>query len=547
MSSKIVDKRYESVMRRLGLDIVKPRKKRKLLIIQIDALSHEILQRMFDKGSCRFLKSLIDKHDYHFQKYNCGIPSGTPTVQAGIMYGDNSVIPGFRFLDKKSRKSISFGNPNNAKHMENTYFSKKKGILEKGSSYSNQFSGGAHRSILTMSTMTKNKKFRRIKESNIWLFLFLHPASLLRVLYFTVAEMIIEFLELITHPFLRLFGKKKAIFGFRIPIRRFLMNVILTELITIGAIMDIKRHVPKIYLNFLNFDDIAHLRGPNSLASYFTLRALDRRVKRIVKNVKDDEYDIFIMSDHGQVDAVPFRAVNGMTLAEFIGKCARVPSFGLTSAHEGRLSIIGVVLKKSVMFLKFVSTPLRWMGTVSVKGMLKVIKPKKYRFVWDEKEAIFVLDSCALANVYFNRWKERADLKKIEKKHPKLITKLLRNKSIGLVMAKKGDDIVIMHRKGKVIISKDRVKKSGKDFLKRFGEEDVLIRQFRDLDRKKFLGDLVLFGNYANGLAVSFTAHVGAHGGIGGNMCYPFMISKERFNLKKVANARQLHRVFKSY
>jgi len=541
---RISDKRYEATIKKLNLRKVRS-KKRKFLVIQIDSLPYSILKRFLDRGSCRFIRKLVRKKGYHLQRFNCGLPSGTPAVQAGIMYGDSSMIPGFRFVDKKGKRQFSFGNPNHAKYIESRYFSRKKGILEGGSSYSNMFSGGAERSILTMSTMTKNKRFRRIKESSLWLFLLMHPASVFRILYYTSAELMIEFFSMVFHPFMRLFGKRAAIFGFRIPLRRFLMNVLLAEMITIGTILDIKRGVPKIYTNYVSFDEIAHLRGPNSTGAYFMVRALDRRIKRIYRKMKEEEYDLYIMSDHGQTDAVPFRFLEGMTIAEYIGKCTQVKSFGLTSAHEGRLSMIGVVMKKTLEFVKYVSTPLRWMVSSFAKGMLRMLKPKRYRFIWDENERILVTDSCCLAHVYFNISSERMSLRQINRKYPKLVEKLARNRNIGIVMARQGGDIILARRKDRIIIGKDSVKVKGKDFLKRYGDFETTVKQLREFDRLKFVGDLVLFGNYEDGVAVSFADHVGAHGGLGGDMMWPFFISKKKHDFSKTTNAKDLNKIFR--
>ncbi|MBU1704542.1 MAG: hypothetical protein KJ922_04205, partial [Nanoarchaeota archaeon] len=138
MKKGFFEKRYESVRKRLGLP-KEVDKKKKLLIIQIDALSHSTLLHLMDKGYCRFLKKLISNKDYHLQKYNCGIPSGTPSIQSAIMYGDNSKVPGFRYIDKKRKMQISFGTPHLARYVEKKYFSGKKGILKGGSSYSNHF------------------------------------------------------------------------------------------------------------------------------------------------------------------------------------------------------------------------------------------------------------------------------------------------------------------------------------------------------------------------------------------------------------------------
>jgi hypothetical protein len=537
--------RDESVIRNLRLSKAKP-SRRKFIVIQIDSLPYSIMKRFLDKGSCKAINHLIEKHGYTIQRWNCGLPSGTPAVQSGIMYGDNSAVPGFRFVDKKTKRQFSFGNPNHVKQFEQEHFSRSRGILRGGSSYSNHFSGGASRSIFTMSTITKDKKMRRIKESTLWLFLFLYPTSVTRVLYYSFAELIIEFFSLLGYPIKRLVHRKTSIFGFWIPFRRLLMNSVLAELITLGAIIDTKRGVPRIYMNYMNYDDIAHLRGPNSVSAKFMVRALDRRIRRVIRSA-EDEYDIYIMSDHGQEEAVPFTAINGMTLAEYIEKCAHVPSFGLSSAFEGRLSLISVVMNKTISFLKYVSTPLRWLGTAFARGILRALKPVHRRFNWQEEEQILVSDSCALANVYFNISSERMDSSEIEKKYPRLVEKLVSNRGIGIVLAKEQDKILLFGKGGNMTITDSSVRKEGKDFLKSYGDESVLIKQIRSFNRLKNVGDLVLFGNYADGVSVSFTEHVGAHGGIGGEMQYPFFITNKKIDLSKVTNARELHKIFGKY
>ncbi|MFH1064565.1 MAG: alkaline phosphatase family protein [Candidatus Woesearchaeota archaeon] len=542
---KLSDRRYETVRKRLDLPKESP-SKRKFIVIQIDGLPFSTLKRFIEKGSCKNIARLMKKEDYHFQKFNCGIPSGTPAAQAGMMYGDNSMLPAFRFIDKKNRQHFSFGSPANVAFIEQKYFSKKKGILEGGSSYSNHFSGGATRCAFTMSKVTQKTHLKRLKESDIWFFVFLHPASVLRVAYYSFAELFIEALEVAAHPFIRLFRKKRAIFGFWIPFRRLLMNTIMAELITKGVIIDIGRNVPSIFVNMIGFDEVAHLRGPNSTAAYFSLRSIDRRVGRIVKKALG-KYDLFIISDHGQADCRTFKELNdGMDLAEYIQKCAKVKSFGLSSAFEGRLTVLGITLRKTIEFLKYMSTPLRWTGTMFANGILRVLKPKGYKFVWDDKETIFVTDSCCMANIYFNKSQERMDQKQIEKAYPRLIEKLLLNPGIGIVLVKDKEGFSLLNREGSIHVGKS-IKKEGTNFLREYGDEDLTLRQLKDFSKMEFLGDLVLFGNFKDGMSVSFTEHVGCHGGLGGDMMWPFFISKEKHDLSHVENIRELHKIFKSY
>lgn len=507
-------------------------KEKKFIVIQIDALPYSIVKRFLDKGSCRFMKKLMRKEGYHLHRYNCGIPTGTAFVQAGIMYNDNSMIPGFRFIDKKAKQFISFGSPPRAHYAEERFFSKKKGILEGGSSYANCYSGGAKRSVMTVSTMTSDLRAKHHKKGNRWFFLFFYPTSTLRIIYYTAAELLIELMGILTHPFVRIFRKKRAIFGFRIPIRKFLLNVILAEIVTIDVIRDIKEGIPKIYANYINFDDIAHLRRPNSLASYFIVRALDRRAKRIYRHAKG-EYDFYIMSDHGQVDAVPFKVMEGMDLDEFIQKCATVKTFAMPKEKKKEQSLLAAAGKQTASLLKYVFFP--------------ITEDQRYRFNFDDKDAIFVVDSCALAHVYFNCSRERMDLHRINRRHPDLVEKLANNRYIGIVMVKQGNNLILINGNNRITISGSSAKIKGDNFLKRYGDDKLLIGQLREFSRLKFVGDLVLFGRYENGLGVSFTDHVGAHNGIGGDMSWPFFLSKKRHDFSKVTNAKELHRIFKDY
>ena len=169
--SKLQEKRYEISGKKLRLE---KEKGPKFIIIQIDALCYRILQKARKKGYAKFLDKLINE-GYHLSKYSCGIPSGTPAIHSGIMYGDNSHIAGFRFMDKKNQQYYTFGKPGPARKLQKELYGDDEGILKGGSSYGNHFSGGAKRSVLTMATILRNKKLQRLKQSDIWILLFLNP------------------------------------------------------------------------------------------------------------------------------------------------------------------------------------------------------------------------------------------------------------------------------------------------------------------------------------------------------------------------------------
>src|SRR2546430_14874977 len=69
-----------------------------------------------------FVKHLIDAEGYVIHRYRCGVPSTTPFAQAGILYGDNSEIPSFRWWDRERRVLVQFGAGSTFKKVAEKYF-----------------------------------------------------------------------------------------------------------------------------------------------------------------------------------------------------------------------------------------------------------------------------------------------------------------------------------------------------------------------------------------------------------------------------------------
>ncbi len=541
--TKLSDKKLELTAEKLHLEKVKT-KKRKFIAIQMDGVPYHVLKKAMDKGYARFLKKIINEEGYHLTKWNCGLPSGTPAIHSGVFYGKNDHVPAFRFIDKKNNKYFSFAKPGHAKYLQENYFP-KKGLLSGGASYFNHLHGGAERAILTMSAVSTQKRMKRVKESDLWLLLLLNPISLIRVLYYCIAELLLEILSFVWNFFTRIFTRKKGVYRVWMPFRRFFVESLFVELMTIGALVDMKRGVPKIYMTYINYDDMGHFRGPESAEAFFAIRVTSRRVKRLYKRAMKEGYDFYVLSDHGQHESIPFKALNGMDLAKFISKCTKSKSFGADDG-ERRQTVMRVAMKKTVDVVDYISKPLQWVLRGFAKSTIKLVRGYRYPFDWKNKKGIFVVDSCSLANVYFNFSKERVGYRAIEKRYPGLINKLLRNKGIGLVMVKNGKDTLLLGKGGKVVIGKD-LTREGKDMLADFGDPKILLKQFKEYQKKHFLGDLVLFGAFNDGKCTSFTDHVGCHGGIGGKMMEPFFISKEHKDLTYIIDAKEMHKIFKKY
>ena len=105
------------------------------------------------------------------------------------------------------------------------------------------------------------------------------------------------------------------------PLLHAVGDVLFTEVQTFGVVLDIYRCAPAIYANYNSYDEVAHKLGPDHRAAFRTLRGVDKRIRQINRmraHYRQREYDLYLMSDHGNTPAVPFSWQNGSTLGQHI-------------------------------------------------------------------------------------------------------------------------------------------------------------------------------------------------------------------------------------
>ncbi|HSM25186.1 MAG TPA: phage holin family protein, partial [Anaerolineaceae bacterium] len=76
-----------------------------LIIIEIDGLSYNVLHKAIELGYMPTMKEMVT-NDYQIQPWRCGLPSQTSASQLGILYGENSIIPAFRWYEKDRDKLV---------------------------------------------------------------------------------------------------------------------------------------------------------------------------------------------------------------------------------------------------------------------------------------------------------------------------------------------------------------------------------------------------------------------------------------------------------
>ncbi len=102
---------------------------------------------------------------------------------------------------------------------------------------------------------------------------------------------------------------------------RIAVGVLLRNFITIGVKMDVTRGLPIIHANFLGYDEQAHRRGPGSGYAHWSLKGIDRSIKRIWKAARRSvrrDYQLWVFADHGQQHCDIYEEVTGRSLHDAV-------------------------------------------------------------------------------------------------------------------------------------------------------------------------------------------------------------------------------------
>lgn len=528
-----------------------PHQHKKFIIVQVDGLSYSLVQHLRGTRYLPFLTKLL--FQYHIARFDPGYPSTTPFVQAGIMYNENSQIPGFRFLDKEKKKEYVMGVADSARAIEEEIKEKQSyGILTGGTSIGNIFCGGATRSIITVAHLYKTETGQK-NVRDILALVLLNPFATGKVLFSSLLEFFVELYESSVEVCKGLLYNNDFNWPFffpYFPFFRTFINATVREISTETALLDMQRSVPYIYLTYGGYDWISHYRGPDSLSAFTLLKGIDSDLKRLYKVARKEGYDLYVLSDHGQVPAIPFDRLYYESFEHFVEKISRLPTKGLHSDQDERSSRMKYIYYKLHYYYEHMSFPLR----VGIHALLKYMgrqlrkEHKEPHVDWKEKKQILLLYSSSLAQLYFTDSTHRCSLSEIEKKYPQFLEKLVAHPGVGFVIGKEGKDIIVLHARGKIILSGNKELHSGEKFLHVYGDEKKLLKQIRYFADLKYSGDLILNGAFDGKRIVAFEHfHFGSHDSIGGKQNDAFFISREKISLDHVLNAKELYHIFRAY
>jgi hypothetical protein len=548
---KVYARRYGTLARQMGLEEAPPppaaATQRGFIVIQVDGLAYDHLVQALARGSAPYIKRLIGTGRLRLASWRCGLPSTTPAVQAGIMFGQNWNIPGFRWYDKAQRRAIVCKLPATVQEIQRRLAARRQGILSGGSSYYNMFDGGAEWSVFTLSALRPPRFFEGVRGLGLALLFFLSPLRVLRIIrlaiwnYFldTGRRLVAIFRPSVYHPF-----------DLLSPMTHIFTRVLFQEIITFGVQMDIYRGAPAIYLNNATYDEVAHDVGPTHSAAFKAVKAIDRQVAQVDKMLTrygQRSYDLYILSDHGMSPSVPFKKRFDLSLGDYIlqqigeplvlDERWGAPGHSLTQAYYLLEELRGLERRLSPRSAAVVRAARAYLGRqlpgdTADEPLALTATPYAREAEGDDREhwdperhsEVAVRVSGPLAHVYFNLSEGRLNLSDVALLYPALLKCLIEHPGIGLVVGREGQETVMVGRSGTLTLSAAGDRLQGANPLSGLASPSEQAARIDQVAAFPLSGDLMLLGAWKNGTVVAFEDQIGTHGGLGGPQEKPFIL-----------------------
>lgn len=529
MADVYYTRKYGAMARRLGRPGVAQDQRRGFIIIQIDGLSHEHLIQAVAAGHMPHLGRLLASRRLLVSPWRCGVPSTTPAVQAGIMFGNRFDIPGFRWYEKDRGREIESKLPDSLRTMRARVSPGHPGILRGGSCYVSMFDGDAEVAVFTLSTLHRQRFFESVRGIGLFLLFLLSPFRMMRVSWLTM----MGYLSKVGRRWVALMRPSvENPFDVLSPFLQALSETLFTEVQTFGVMLDIYRRAPAIYANYTIYDDVIHKAGLDHRAAFKALHDIDKRIRQIDRmraRYRKRQYDLYVISDHGNTPSVPFSWLNDVSLARYIAAEVgqELPADERVAAREHWVDKAHYLADELKGLEESNSLPRLRRMLVAVRRYVdrRVLDVPELDYNLARQQDVVVSASGPLAHVYFNVSPRPLDIAEVLILYPHLLDTLLATPGVGAIAGRAGHQTLVLgHEGGAAVIGGEEERGEGVHPLAQFGDAAYAAAQLHYVTHFPHSGDLIVLGAMgADGKVVAFEQQVAAHGGLGGPQVRPFI------------------------
>ncbi len=498
-----------------------------VFFLEIDGLAEPILEKAMADGYMPTLKSWIDSGSHVITGWETDTSSQTSASQAGILHGNNSNIPAFRWYDKTTKEIVASSNTKVLPTLEKERSDGKGLLADNGASRGNLLSGDAPYVMATASSITDRTKFHA-SEFQAY---FANPYNVARNLLLFLWDVVLEkwqFRKARKHNVQPILDKHHR--GGTYPLIRATMTVIMRELNIYTLLGDMFSGRPSAYATFVGYDEVAHHSGIYDPGAFEALHKLDQQIARLESAIREAPrpYYLVVLSDHGQTGGATFQQRYGMTLEEFVQQLMtdehKVQGATDTGESTAKMNVFltDTIQNESSSTSKLFGRVFKSKtkdGEVQLKG--KGNKPQKTEI--EEETTVIALASGNLGLISFTQWDHRMSLEEIEEAFPEVVPGLVAHEGIGFVMIRsEKDGAVVIGENGRYYLEDDRVE--GENPLALFSPRaaqhlrrtdsfpncpDILVNSFYDPEKNE---------------GCAFEELIGFHGGMGGTQTQPFLL-----------------------
>jgi len=393
-----------------------------VVFVQMDGVPFPVLQWAVQSGAVPNIRRWLASGNYVLRSWTPQMPCTTPASQLGILHGTVEGIPAFRWYDRELGRVLVANRPADARVIEERA-STGAGLLHAdGVSISNLFTGDAPRSLMTMSRVEAQRGSTQTRRAFAWFLA--SPSGFMRSFTRTIAEIVKERWQARRQVKRDLDPRVDR--GWTFALLRAVTNALLRDLNTALVAEEMRRGTRCIYVDYVDYDEIAHHAGMFRPESLGALDGLDRTLGAIstLAETAPRRYRLVALSDHGQSQGTAFADRYGQTLADLGGGLmqeqvqnvdASVEGLGRADSIAGDLGSGGLT------------------GKLAVRADESLVKAQQTAPPADPaEEPVVVLGSGNLGLLYL-RGDRRRTLEELDREWPALVPGLAAHPGVGFV------------------------------------------------------------------------------------------------------------------
>ncbi|TIC88848.1 phosphodiesterase [Nocardioides sp. GY 10113] len=300
-----------------------------MLFVQLDGVPAPTLQWAMESGLMPTVRRWVGEGSHQVREWLVQLPCTTPASQLGILHGSYDGVPAFRWYDREVGRVVVANRAGDARLIEERVSDGRGLLADDGISVANLFSGDAARSSMVWSRIEVSRGQFETRRALGWFFV--RPDGFARSLGRALVEINRERFQARRQRYRQVVPRVERPWSF--TGLRAATNGLVRDVALAVVARELMAGRRSIYVDFVDYDEVAHHAGPMRLEALDVLAELDQLVAMLeqIAARAPRPYEIVLLSDHGQVLGQPFEQAHGEDLAEV---CRRLMHEDVT--WEGR-------------------------------------------------------------------------------------------------------------------------------------------------------------------------------------------------------------------